>query len=294
MADMGRGKNEGGRMSRGTSDAVGEGVGGVSGVVAGAAIGSLGGPVGTVIGGIAGAVGGWWAGKKVADAATGYTDDADTCYRKDFESRGNGRFKSYDEARPLYQFGHIASQNPDYEGRSFSDISPELERGWNKDLERQYGSWKDVSGTVGNAFESGKNELRVTRSEEELVIGKREVQAGEVGLRKTVETERVSEKVPLMHEEVEVERHAVNADSKNRDVDIGEQQIRVPLMAEEAVVNKRVVAKEEIQVGKHAVEETREVKADLRRERVDVDKGGSERIGKSGTHDNSDEELRSH
>lgn len=280
-------------MSHATSDMVGEGVGGVSGVVAGAAIGSLGGPIGTVIGGIAGAVGGWWAGKKVSDAATGYTEDADTLYRKDFESRGSGRFKSYDEARPLYQFGYLASRNPDYEGRSFSDISPELERGWNSDLERQYGSWKDVSGTVGNAFDSGRSELRITRSEEELVIGKREVQAGEVGLRKTVETERVSEKVPLMHEEVEVERHAVNADSADRGVEIGEQEIRVPLMAEEAVVNKRVVPKEEIQVGKRAIEETREVEAELRRERVDVDKGASDRMRTGGTRHNGDEELRS-
>ena len=55
----------------------------------------------------------------------------------------------------------------------------------------------------------GPREARVTRSEEELSIGKRQVQAGEVEVRKTVETEHVRQPVTRMREEVTVERHAV-------------------------------------------------------------------------------------
>lgn len=256
--------------------AVGEGVGGIGGLAAGAAIGSLVGPIGTVIGAVAGAVGGWWAGREVAETAEGYTSDADTHYRNHFESEPatRGGFSSYDQARPLYQLGYVAAQNPDYAGRSFADVEPDLRRGWTPEMEKQYGSWDNARGTVSNAYDSGR-ELRMTRAEEELVVGKRQVRAGEVGLKKTVETEHVSKSIPLMHEEVEVERHAVGADSANRDdLEIGDKTIRIPLTAEEAVVQKRVVAKEEVVVSKHAVEGTKEVDADLRRERIDVDKQG--------------------
>ncbi|MGI8510060.1 MAG: DUF2382 domain-containing protein [Gemmatimonadaceae bacterium] len=267
-----------------TGRKVGEGVGGVSGIVTGAAIGSIGGPVGTVIGAIAGAVGGWWAGKEVSNAATTYTENNDTQYKSHFDSQASGsrgRFGSYDKARPLYQLGHVAAQNPDYRGKNFDQIEPDIKRGWNKDMEQQYGSWKDVRGTVGSAY-SGANDasksttdnVRLTRSEEELVVSKRQVKAGEVDLKKTVETEHVSKSVPLMHEEIEVERHAISGDAADRNVEIGEQDIRIPLKAEEAVVGKRVVGKEEIVVTKHATENTKNVEADLRKERIDIDKQG--------------------
>jgi stress response protein YsnF len=54
-------------------------------------------------------------------------------------------------------------------------------------------------------------EARLVLSEEQLSIGKRTVQAGEVGVRKTVETEHVRETVPVMREEVTIERHPVTS-----------------------------------------------------------------------------------
>lgn len=289
-----RGKTGSGMQdnSDGTAREVGEGVGGVAGIAAGAAIGSLAGPVGTVIGAIAGAVGGWWAGKDVAEAATGYTDTNDTYYRNQFAAQptaGRGRFKSYEQARPLYMTGYVAAQNPAYRGKSFDAVEPDLKRGWSQDMERQYGSWNDVRGMMSGAYtganqSGGRNaaqsantntnakDVHVKLAEEELVVSKREVSAGEVGLKKTVETEHVTKKVPLMHEEVEVEHHPINASSANAgNVEIGEQDIRIPLTAEEAVVAKRVVGKEEVVIGKRAVEDTKEVGADLRKERVEID-----------------------
>ncbi len=284
-----------GKMGDGMSDnsdtgrEVGEGVGGVAGIAAGAAIGSLGGPIGTVIGAIAGAVGGWWAGKEVSDAATGYTDTNDTYYRNQFGAQpasARGRFQSYDQARPLYQLGYVAAQNPAYRGKSFDTAESDIKRGWNPDMERQYGSWNDVRGILNSGYSGanqgtnqgatqGDKDVRISRSEEELMVGKREVSAGEVGLNKTIETEHVTKNVPLMREEVEIERHPVNASSANSgDIEIGDQDIRIPLTAEEAVVAKRVVAKEEVVVSKHAVEDTKQVGADLRKERIDVDKQG--------------------
>lgn len=113
---------------------------------------------------------------------------------------------------------------------------------------------------------------RIVRSEEELDIGKRRVQAGEVSVRKQVETERVRQDVPVTREEVEVERRPISADtSRSGEATITDDEIRVPVMEEEVVVEKRVVPKEEIVIRKHAETDTQEVEADVRRERVDVD-----------------------
>lgn len=125
------------------------------------------------------------------------------------------------------------------------------------------------SGKTGRA-----DEQKLTLSEEELRVGKRQVSGGEVGVRKTVETQHVTKKVPLMHEEVTIERHAVSPDTADPD-GIAEGEIRIPLMAEEAIVEKRAVAKEEIVIKKQMVQGEKTVEADLKRERVDTDKSGS-------------------
>jgi hypothetical protein len=148
---------EGGMLNRndrpGIGDDVGEAVGGVSGVVAGAAIGSAGGPIGTIIGGIAGAVGGWWAGRAVADAAHKFTTDDDTYYREQFETRTDRLAdRSYDDVRPAYQLGHIASMNPDYNGRTFDDVEPELRHGWGNDLRARHGDWSAVRPYAEQAY----------------------------------------------------------------------------------------------------------------------------------------------
>ena len=135
---------------------VGEGVGGVGGIAAGAAIGSLVGPVGTFIGALAGAVGGWWAGKEVVEAASSSTDD-DTYYRKHYESsttRVAGR--TYDDVRPAYQLGHLAARNPDYQGRGFEEIEPDLRRGWSDDLRAKHGDWSEVRGYASDAYTRGR------------------------------------------------------------------------------------------------------------------------------------------
>ena len=137
-----------------TGDEIGQAVGGVSGVVAGAAIGSAAGPIGTVIGGIAGAVGGWWAGRTVAEAAQSFNDNEDT-YRSSYESRADRLAdRTYEDVRPAYQLGHIASQNPDYSGRNFESIEADLQRGWTNDLRARHGDWSTVRPFAEEAYTS--------------------------------------------------------------------------------------------------------------------------------------------
>lgn len=109
----------------------------------------------------------------------------------------------------------------------------------------------------------------LTRSEEELAIGKRQVEAGAVDVRKRVETERVQKQVPVSREEVTVERRPATGAGAGTG-DIGSEDIRVPLMAEELVVDKRAVPKEEVIIRKQTVQDTKTVEADVKKERVDV------------------------
>ena len=113
------------------------------------------------------------------------------------------------------------------------------------------------------------DELRVLRSEEDLVAGTREREAGAVNVRKTVRTDHESLEVPTRHEEVSVERVPLSGEAS--EADIGEDEVEVPVTEEEAVVSKRPVVKEEVRIRKDVVEETEVVEEDVRREEIDVE-----------------------
>jgi len=143
---------------RETGDEVGEAAGGISGVVVGAAIGSLGGPVGAVIGGIAGAVGGWWAGRAVADAAQEYSVGDEAVYRNHFDNSPNRLAdRKYESVSPAYQIGHIAARNPDYQGRTFDEIEPDIERGWIKAAAMGHDDWHRVRDYARDAYDRSAN-----------------------------------------------------------------------------------------------------------------------------------------
>ena len=177
---------------------------------------------------------------------------------------------------------------PDYSGNS-SDITVEYEN----QVAQPYAG----QGSTSDLYDQGRfyaarggeaaRDARLILAEEELHIGKRQVQAGEVRLHKTVETEHVRESVPLMREEVTIERRPVTDMNASTNVEISEDEIRIPVMAEEAVVEKRAVAKEEVVVRKESRTENQTVEADLRRERLDVDRN-VDTLRSSGTADTLD------
>lgn len=141
----------------GVADHVGEAAGGISGVAAGAAVGSIAGPIGTVIGGIVGAMGGWWTGRAVAEAATAVTTEDDTYYRQHYDASPIAD-RRYDDVRPAYYLGHLASRNPDYKNRSFDDIESDLRTGWSRD--NKYGAWDSVRGYAREGYTRGTSTLR--------------------------------------------------------------------------------------------------------------------------------------
>ncbi|HEY5086940.1 MAG TPA: hypothetical protein VII66_06200 [Gemmatimonadaceae bacterium] len=149
-------------------DEIGEAAGGISGVVVGAAIGSLGGPVGTVIGGIAGAIGGWWAGHSVADAAQEYTVGDDAVYRNHYDNSPiRLADRDYESVSPAYRLGHLAARNPDYHGRPFHEVEPDLKRGWNGVASKTHGEWETVRGYANDAYDRSASSVEQQRLREE-------------------------------------------------------------------------------------------------------------------------------
>ena len=116
-----------------------------------------------------------------------------------------------------------------------------------------------------------EEELRVQRTEEELKAGTREREAGEVGVRKRVRTEREQQTVPTRHEEVSVERVPVEEGREASEAEIGDDEVSMPVTEDEVVVEKRPVVKEEVRVRKDVVEDEEVVEEDVRREEIDIE-----------------------
>jgi uncharacterized protein (TIGR02271 family) len=112
------------------------------------------------------------------------------------------------------------------------------------------------------------DELKVQRTEEELRAGTREREAGSVNVRKRVRTDREQVTVPKKREEVNVERVAVNEEAPDAEIIEDDEEIRVPVMEEEVVAEKKAVVKEEIRVDKDVAEDEEVVEEDVRKEEV--------------------------
>jgi len=113
--------------------------------------------------------------------------------------------------------------------------------------------------------------------EEQLQAEKQRVQAGEVRLHKDVVTEQRSIDVPVTHEEVYVEQHAVNPRVSDAPIGQGES-IRVPVSEEQVNVTKNTVTTGEVEIGKRAVTENQRVTDTVRREEARIERDGDARI----------------
>jgi uncharacterized protein (TIGR02271 family) len=137
------------------------------------------------------------------------------------------------------------------------------------DHDRFYSKAKGRGASRSTTANAGERKL--TLAEEQLDVGKRQVQAGEVEVSKRVETEHVRKEVPVTREEVTVERRPIQAGQQVNAANIGAQEIRVPIREEEVVVGKRAVAREEVIIRKQPVTQTKTVEADLRKEKLEVE-----------------------
>ncbi|MFD0477039.1 YsnF/AvaK domain-containing protein [Nonomuraea thailandensis] len=117
-------------------------------------------------------------------------------------------------------------------------------------------------------------DIEMTRSEEQLHIGKESREAGRVRLHKYVETEDVQQTIPLSHEEVVIEREPIREGQIAGAHEIQAEDREMILHEERAVVGKETKPVERIHVRKQDVQHEETVEGKVRKERVEIDEEG--------------------
>jgi uncharacterized protein (TIGR02271 family) len=141
--------------------------------------------------------------------------------------------------------------------------------------------WNDTGQTTtakrGDGRQRSAADMGMTRSEEELQVGKESVERGRARLRKYVVTEDVKATVPLQREEVRLEREPVtdaDRDQVKGGGTISDDQQEVVLHEERPMVSKKVVPKERARLRKEKVTEQRTIADQVRKEQIELDRSG--------------------
>ena len=159
------------------------------------------------------------------------------------------------------------------------ELSPEEERRLYEHYGLDFGDFDydregDAPGTVGHDTSGPTTDRAMTRSEEELNVGKRRTEAGRARLRKYVVTEDVETTVPVTREEVRVEREPItreNAGDAHDGPAISDEEHEVTLHEEEVVVEKRAVPRERVRMAKDTVTDEQTISEQVRKEQIDVE-----------------------
>lgn len=158
------------------------------------------------------------------------------------------------------------------------ELSPEEERRLYEHYSLEFGDfdydrdYEDARGTTGRATDDA-----MTRSEEELRVGKAQTDTGRARLRKYVVTDEVQTTVPVQREEVRIEREPITDANVDQAMDgpaISEDEHEVTLHAEEPVVEKNVTPKERVRLDKETVTEERQVSDQVRKEQIEAEGDG--------------------
>lgn len=124
---------------------------------------------------------------------------------------------------------------------------------------------------------TGDDEQTLQVVQEELVVGKRDVDRGGVRVRSYVTEQAVHEQVRLRDESINVERRPVSRDVTDADDAFRERSFEMTETDEEAVVGKKARVVEEVVVRKTADERVEDINETVRRTDVDVENfAGSE------------------
>jgi len=278
------------------SHPVGTGVGAAGGGAAGAAIGSMAGPVGTAVGAVVGAVAGGLAGKGAAEVIDPTAEDA--YWRENYKTRPYAKGVEYTQLAPAYRYGWESRQR--FSGRKFDEIEPELRTDWERRHASTGLSWDKAKMAVRDSWDrltgrdiasAGTAQTRQINAgqtaaipvvEEEINIGKREVERGGVRVRTEVEERPVEEKVNLREEHVRVERRPVDRPASEADIARARQggTIEVREKAEQPVVQKQARVVEEVVIGKEVNQRTETVRDTVRKTDVEVEETDAAAIEK--------------
>ena len=167
-----------------------------------------------------------------------------------------------------------------------------LEQTGSIDMDEREQSWKSegwAGYTPSNLGSTGSTDLGATSrgttgtsdeehvqlAEEQLVVGKREVNRGGARIRTYVVEKPVTEQVSLREEHVNIERRPVDGTTTPGGLDTGalfqDRTIEMTETAEEAVIGKTARVTEELVISKTAEHHTETVSDTVRKTEVDID-----------------------
>lgn len=173
-------------------------------------------------------------------SAAGREDEAETVLR---------RFGSYDISQGMSDTSTAASQMSTSSGAGLNE------------------------GVAASRTDHVAGGTQVTAYEEELNVQTQPVETGTVNVRKEVHTEHRTIDVPVMREEVVVERRPASGAETGGSIE-GHQEIRIPVREEQVTIEKQTVAKEDVVIGKRTVQDTERVDATVRSEEIKIDADG--------------------
>jgi stress response protein YsnF len=128
-----------------------------------------------------------------------------------------------------------------------------------------------VHGTVGHDTSGPTTDDAMTRSEEQVNVGVASQEAGRARLRKYVESEQVSQTVPVRKERAVVQTEPITDENYERSVDgpeITEAEHEVVLHEERPVAEKTVTPVERVRLDTEEVVEEQTVTEDVRKEHI--------------------------
>ena len=247
----------------------GSATGTAAGAVTGGVIGAvIGGPPGAAIGAAAGA----WTGAATGGAIGYEAHEAE--FQKEYEA-GTGTTKgsaAWTEVSPAYRYGFENYDRPEYQGKSYAQVSADLKKRWTGG-----GTYASYEPYVKNAWErraryqvESGGETVVPVVEEELQVGKRTVEKGGVKVKTTVTETPVETDVHLHEEHVTVKRRPVDRAVTVGDAAFTEGTITLKETAEEAVVAKKARVVEEVVLSKEGTDKKHTVRDKVRKTDVDV------------------------
>lgn len=153
------------------------------------------------------------------------------------------------------------------------------------DVDERGDTYRRGAYTGTDNLETGRADLaeggaaRIPVIEEELRVGKREVEGGGVRVRTRVVERPVEEAVRLREERVNVERRPVNRPVSEADLSaFREGTFELRERSEEAVVDKTARVVEEVAINKEVGERTETVRDTVRKTDVDVEETGGKKV----------------
>jgi uncharacterized protein (TIGR02271 family) len=135
-----------------------------------------------------------------------------------------------------------------------------------------------TTGENTSTVQGGATSMVVPLYQESVNVGKREVEAGQVRLKKIVKTETVNVPVELRHEEVVIDRNNNISGSPQNQVlaqRFQEGETTIQLKREEPVIEKQTQPTGEIVVQTKYATQQQNVQAQVRKEDIDIAKQGN-------------------